>query len=281
MTIPMRKRKGEVMSRIRNYSIQTIPWRLLAVSLAALLAAACSQQPVRESSESSTSSAAATVKMVPAGQDNSGFLQDYSKLEPHPTIEGAQTYVNPDELNDLNDYVAMIVDPVEVYIASDGDPASISEEGLAAVTGYFQYAITSAVADAFPIVDEPNPLALRLRSALVGVDVGEGPAAVEISEETGEALARSINVSEVIVEFELVDSESGEVIAAAVDTAKLGSGAEVGTTHFSRMERFEAAKAAFDEWASRLRDFLDAEHEIEGGPDEERASESYQPYGPS
>jgi len=274
----MRKRKGEVMSRMWNYSRPTVPWRLLAATLTILLTAACSQQPA---SESSGSSAAASVKVVPAGQDTSGFLQDYSKLEPHPTIEGAETYENPDPLNDLNDYIAMIVDPVEVYVASDGDPASISDEGLEAVTGYFQYAITSAVADAFPIVDEPNPLALRLRSALVGVDTGEGAAAGETSEETGEALTRSINVSEVIVEFELVDSESGEVIAAAVDTAKLGSGAEVGTTHFSRMERFEEAKLAFDEWASRLREFLDAEHEIEGAPEEERTRESYQPYGPS
>jgi len=276
MTTPMMKREGEVMSRTRNYSIQTIPWRLLAASLAALLAAACSPQPA---DESSTSGAAATVKMVPAGQDNSGFLQDYSKLEAHPTIEGAQTYVNPDELNDLNNYVAMIVDPVEVYIASDGDPASISEEGLEAVTGYFQYAITSAVADAFPIVDEPNPLALRLRSALVGVDVGEEAASGDMPE--GEALDHPINISEVMVEFELVDSESGEVIAAAIDTEKLGSGADVGATHFSRMESFAEAKEAFDEWASRLRDFLDAEHEIEGGPDEQRADESYQPYDPS
>lgn len=275
----MMKRKREVMSRIRNYTMQAFPWRLAASSLAILLAAACSQQPAGDSSSSGASSTAAAVKTVPQGQERSGFLKDYSKLEPHPSIEGAETYVNADAISGLKSYVAMIVDPVEIYIYSDGDPASLDEEGLEAVRGYFQYAIKSAVSDAFPVVTEPSPLALRLRSALVGVDVGEESAGEDIPE--GEALAHPINISEVIVEFELVDSESGEVIAASIDTAKLGSGAEVGATHFSRMERFDEAKEAFDEWAGRLRDFLDAEHEIEGGPDEERADESYRPYDPS
>ncbi len=263
------------MSTIRNYSTRKVVWCLLSAVLVAVLVVACSQQPA---STSSTTGSAPAAKRVPAGQDNSGFLTDYSNLDPHPTIEGALTYIHPDKLQGLRNYVAMIVDPVEVYVVSDGDPSSIPEESLSTLTGYFQYAITSAVADVFPIVDEPNPLALRLRSALVGVDVGEGAIGGELSDETAQPLARSINISDVIVEFELVDSESGEVIAAAVDNATLGSGAQVSATHFSRMERFEAAKSAFDEWAGRLRDFLDAAHEIEGGEDEERANESYQPY---
>ncbi len=263
------------MLTIRNYSTRKVVWCLLSAALVSVLAVACSQQPAIPSS---TAGSAPAAKTVPAGQDNSGFLTDYSKLEPHPSIEGALTYVNPDKLQGLRNYVAMIVDPVEIYVVSGVDPSSISEEGATALTGYFQYAIASAVADAFPIVDEPNPLALRLRSALIGVAVGEGVGGGGLSDEAAEPLAQSLNIDAVVVEFELVDSETGEVIAASVDKATLGSGAQVSATHFSRMERFEAAKAAFDEWAGRLRDFLDDAHEIEGGEDEERANESYQPY---
>ena len=263
------------MSRTKNYSTRNVIWRLLFAPLVALLILACSQDSDPTLGEAG---GVLAVKTVPAGQGNSGFLTDYSNLEPHPTIEGAQTYASPDKLRGLNSYVAMIVDPVEIYVVSDADPSSIPEEGLSALRGYFQYAITSAVADAFPIVDEPSPLALRLRSALVGVDVSEGAIEGELSDETAEPLAQSIIIGDVTVEFELVDSVSGEVIAAAVDSATLGSGAQISATHFSRMERFEAAKSAFDEWAGRLRDFLDEVHEIEGGEDEERANESYQPY---
>jgi hypothetical protein len=247
----------------------------VAILLPALLAVGCAPQ---EPATTTTKTTMAAVKKMPAGQDNSGFLKDYSKLQSHPTVEGAKTYAHPDEMKGLRRYVAMVVDPVQLYVATDADPSSLPEEGAAAVAEYFQYAITDAVAEAFPIVDEPGPLVLRLRSALVGVDVGGEVAAGEMPDETAKPLAQAINIGGVIVEFELVDSVSGEVIAAAVDEATLGSGAQIGATHFSRMERFEAAKEAFDEWAGRLRDFLDAEHEIEGGADEERVSKSYRPY---
>ena len=39
----------------------------------------------------------------------------------------------------------------------------------------------------------------------------------------------------------LVDSETGESIAAAVDKANLGAGADVGTENFSRIGRFNEA----------------------------------------
>ncbi len=91
-------------------------------------------------------------------------------------------------------------------------------------------------------------------------------------------LQRAIVIDEVGVELELVDSETGERIAAAVDKTNLGAGAAVGAENFSRMERFNEAKEAFDGWAERVRDFLDSEHQL-SGEDAERASQSYRPYG--
>ena len=43
-------------------------------------------------------------------------------------------------------------------------------------------------------------------------------------------------------------------------------------------EKSLAARAAFDEWAARLKNFLDSAHEIKGD-DAKRVDESYQPYG--
>ena len=78
--------------------------------------------------------------------------------------------------------------------------------------------------------------------------------------------------------MELVDSETGERIAAVVDRTNLGAGAEVGAENFSRLEKFAAAREAFDEWASRLRLFLDSAHEL-SGEDAARADKAYKPYG--
>ncbi len=256
-------------------SQNAIHWCVLVATSFLVLSAGCApEQPPQE-----TAPTGLAVKSVPASAENAGFLGDYSKLTPDPDLGGeVVSYVNPDEMKDLHRYVAIIVDPVEVYLVSDADPSHLPDNGATAAVEYFQYAIRSAVSDAFPLVDDPGPLVLRLRSALVGVDVGGEVAAEDHGEGSGEALERAVNVSDVIAEFELVDSVSGEVIAAAVDKAHLGEAAEIGATHFSRMERFDAAQEAFDTWAEGLRAFLDSKHEL-GEEDAQRAAEAYSPYG--
>jgi hypothetical protein len=83
---------------------------------------------------------------------------------------------------------------------------------------------------------------------------------------------------QVTTEMELVDSETGERIAAMVDQEALGQGAEIGSLSFSKQERWAAAREAFDEWAHRVRFFLDASHEL-SPEDAKRALQSYRPYG--
>ena len=220
------------------------------------------------------------VKRMQTGQQFSGFLGDYTGLEPNPNLEGeALTYVNPDEMKGLRSYVAIIVDPVEVYVATDADDSLIPQRAREAVANYFKHALVGALSDLYPVVDSPGPLVLRLRAAVVGVDLGGDVAPMDKAlADASNPLQRAIVIDEVGVELELVDSETGERIAAAVDKMNLGAGAEVGAENFSRLERFNEAKEAFDGWAERVRDFLDAEHQLTG-EDAERASQSYRPYG--
>jgi len=223
----------------------------LAAGLLLSFAAGCSRPPQ------------ASVKKIPAGKEFAGFLSDYSKLKPNPRFEGkALTYAQADAQKSLRRYVAMMVDPVEVYLASDADEAKVEETVRSAVARYFEAALVKAVSDAYPVVSEKGPLVLRLRAAIVGVDSGS---------------AKMMNITKVGVEMELLDSETGEQIAAAVDREPLGSGSEVGSAEFTREERFRAAREAFDGWASRLREFLDSEHEL-SKEDADRADKSYRSY---
>jgi hypothetical protein len=135
---------------------------------------------------------------------------------------------------------------------------------------YFQSAIVNAVDDAFPVVQSPGPLVLRLRSALIGVDVG--------APTDDKTFDHAVNIGKVGVEFELVDSETGEQIAAGVDRENLGDGAMVGSASFSHEEKFRAATQAFDGWASRLRTFLNSAEEL-SPEDAARTDKSYRPYG--
>jgi hypothetical protein len=219
------------------------------------------------------------VKRMQANQEYSGFLKDYSKLAANSDLEGAvKTYVNTDAQKNLHRYVAVIVDPVEVYLASSADDAKLPEKTRAAAANYFRAALIHAVSDAFPAVDEPGPLVLRLRTAIIGVDVGGSVAAADKPLDAAEAVDIAANIGKVGVEAELVDSVTGEVIAAAVDREPLGDGAEIAAGNITRNEKSLAARQAFDEWASRLRTFLNRAHELKGD-DVRRADESYRPYG--
>ena len=246
---------------------KSLSWLAIALSLL-VVAAGCGEAPE------------SAVKRMEPGQEFSGFLGDYTALKPDPDIEGEMlTYVSADAMKNLRRYIACIVDPVEVYVDTEADPSLVPDLGREAVANYFRHALVDAVSDAYPVVDSPGPLVLRVRAAIVGLDVGGEVAPLELpSGESVETLGRAITIEKVGVEVELVDSESGERIAAAVDRANLGTGAEVGVENFSRTERYQEAKEAFDEWAGRLREFLDSQHELTG-EDAERAVESYAPYG--
>jgi len=238
------------------------PWKnrfeCFASILMIAMAVGCSKPQTTEEA------AAPPVKKIPAGAQFSGFLKDYSALKPNPAVEGEMlTYVSADAKKNLRSYFAIVVDPIEVYVATDADEKQVNDDRRKALTNYFQHALANAVSDAFPMVEKPGPLTLRLRAAVVGVDVGGQNGA--------------LNIGKVGVEMELVDSETGERIAAAVDRASLGAGAEVGAVNLSRDEKAAAAREAFDEWASRLRAFLDSAHELKG-EDLEKADKSYKPY---
>jgi hypothetical protein len=196
---------------------------------------------------------------MPAGQEFSGFLSTYANLKPNPEFESTVSYVSQDPLKNVHKYVAVIVDPPVVYLATDADVKALPDRGRTALTEYYQHAITEAVEDAFPIVQASGPLVLRLRSAIIGVDVGPAVAADQKNEKS---LDRAINIGRVGTEIEFVDSETGQQIAAAVDRQNLGKGAMLGSADFSREEKFRAATQAFDGWAKRLRDFLDSAHQL-------------------
>ncbi len=213
-------------------------------------------------------------KTVAADQEFAGFLSTYANLKSNPNFENTKSYVTSDPAKNIHRYIAVIVDPPEVYVSTNIDQNAISERGVAALREYFQNAITNSVADAFPVVQSSGPLVLRLRSAIVGVDVGS-PSASDSTDRN--ALQRHLNIGKVGVEVELLDSETGEQIAAAVDRENLGKGAEVGSVSFSREEKFRAATEAFDEWAARLREFLDSAHEL-SPQDVERVEATNFPY---
>lgn len=223
-----------------------------------------------------TRQASVGLKRLPPGAENAAFLSSYANLKPNARFESTQSFVKQDDAKNIHKYFAVMIDPVEVYVATNADTSKMPDRGRTALTAYFQHAITRAISDAFPVVHEPGPLVLRLRTALIGVDVGPD---IPADQRSGtEGFERALDIGKVGVEIELVDSVTGEQIMAAIDRQNLGSGATVGSESFSREQKYAAAKEAFDGWAGRLRGFLDYAHEL-SSEEVQRTLESYQPYG--
>lgn len=260
--------------------------RILGAALSLVVAVGCARQQTQTTSTSTsqpastdTAEPAIEVKKMPAGKEFSGFLKDYSNLKPNPNLDGtALTFVSNDAQKNLHRYIAVIVDPVQVYLASDVDESKLPDKAKGVGARYFHNALEGAVGSAFPIVSQPGPLVLRLRSAIVGVDVGGEVPAAEKAADADNSLDRAVNIGKVGVEMELVDSQTGEQIAAMVDRDNLGGGAEIGAVNFSLGEKWAAARDAFDGWAKRVRDFLDSADEL-SPEDAKRADQSYRPYG--
>src|SRR5215510_2369211 len=115
----------------------------------ALLAGCAQEQPKPTGEAKPAAESKASLKRMEPGKEFSGFLQDYSKLKPNAKLGGdALTYVNPDKMKSLHRYVAIIVDPVQVYVSSAADPSLIPDSGRGAVAKYFEHALVEAVSDA-------------------------------------------------------------------------------------------------------------------------------------
>ena len=203
--------------------------------------------------------------------------EELRKPQAHPGEGSELGYASTDAQKNLHKYIACVIDPVEIYLASDADDAKLTDTARSAVTEYFRAALVKSVSNAYPVVDQPVPLVLRLRAAVVGVDFG-GKAAGDTGADKDQGLAYAVNIGKVRVEMELLDSETGEQIAALVDKENLGNGAEIGSVNLTRSEKWAAAREAFDGWAARVRDFLNVETGL-SPEDAERADKSYLPYG--
>src|SRR4051812_25296168 len=135
----------------------------VGVALWLVAGASCAHQSQTRNGEMASNAASASeevaLKKIPAGKEFSGFLKDYSPLKPNPNLDGnAFTFVRSDEGKNLHKYIAIIVDPVQVYLASDADESKLPEKAPGAGARYFHKALAGAVSSAFPVVDQPGPL---------------------------------------------------------------------------------------------------------------------------
>ena len=177
----------------------------------------------------------------------SGFLSDYSTLRKNPNFDGSYVYVNPKL--PLKNYNKFIVTRTEVRLSKKGKKHNPDPKKLAELTKYTQSKIIEELEKSgYDIVTKPGPGTLVLRTAITDVDTATilaniHPAMIIMGTGLGGASA----------EFEATDSQSGEVVAAAIEEQK-------GERGFAGLTKYGNAENVIDRWAKRIAIRMDKEH---------------------
>jgi uncharacterized protein DUF3313 len=188
----------------------------------------------------------------------SGFLGDYEGFVPGP--EGIDLVWRKPGL-DLSSYDKVLIERAVVYLDKDSLERAIDPTELKQLTDYFEQALVAALKGAYPIVAEPGPGVLRVRTAITNLKAGSPvthgttsiiPVGFVASAVNAAITGTHFGVGEATIEAEFLDGATGERLAAAVDR-KVGRKIQFG----SGFAKWGHVKSAFDFWAKRLRQRLD------------------------
>ncbi len=138
----------------------------------------------------------------------SGFLSDYSRMEPIPAFDNAIGRKAPDEV--LRKYDKFIIEKVIVRPAPDADEFPIPPEKVAVVTEFARSELARRLSERYTVVATPGPGVLRLRAAIT--DIQER---THILLKVKERL-QGYWPGGAAIEMEAVDSQTGKEVIAAV-----------------------------------------------------------------
>lgn len=199
---------------------------------------------------------AALVAAAGAAQGTpSGFLEDYSELKPREGDGSMLVYRKAEGA--LAGYDAFIIDPVLVYFPPVAKGHGVAPDQLKDLADTFRAEVVEELEEhGYRVTDQPGPGVLRVRAAITDVDPA-GPAANVAAKAGGVALGvpliPSLDIGSAAIEAEMLDSVTGERLAAVMD-AKRGRR----FLSFKRsVERWGDAKSAFRAWAKEWRELLD------------------------
>jgi len=177
-----------------------------------------------------------------------GFLKDYSKLEPHPDIDGRHRYINPNM--NAGDYSKFIVDPVVLSLSEKGKGRGIDQKDLNEQVTFFHQKIVEELEQGYQVVSSPGPGVARVRVAITDIDKTNPLLNIHPGTKlTGAGLGGAG------MEAELVDSVTSRTIAAAIDNQK-GSRLSL----VAGLKWFGHAQAVMETWAEDLKKFIDQAH---------------------
>jgi hypothetical protein len=186
----------------------------------------------------------------------SGFLGDYSQLQPAPDREGVMLYI--DKSADFRPYTKLMLDPVQVLVVPVPEQPPPPREIVLRIGAQFRASLLRALAPDYQMVDAPGPDVLRVRSAITGLQAAKPEASgvdyipIKAIYNVGrEAVSTGPRVAEIRAELEVIDPRGKRVVAATATRKgdqKLPQGEQI---------TWESLPPITDYWAQNFRTRLD------------------------
>jgi len=171
------------------------------------------------------------------GITRSGFLGDYSDLAISDENKGVLVYLKSPGI--LESYDKFIVDPIEVFLHARSEADSSGSAEVQELANFFRNELIEEIEKGgYQVVQQPGAGVARFRGAITDVRPGAG-----------------LDVGVASVEVELLDSQTRERVAAAMDSKR-------GRRFFNPkgQTKWGDAKKSFREWAEGFRRALDKAH---------------------
>jgi hypothetical protein len=183
------------------------------------------------------------------------FLKNYDELQPGGEGEALMRYVDPEA--DFSRYDKIKLDPVMVWTRSKSGLSALPAEEVQSLVDHLDASLRESLARDYSLVERPGPGVMRLRVAITEADgapavmgtvSGAGPGAHLIQGARKLATGTSTFVDRAGVEAELLDSQTDERLAAAIDRRVVQTSAE----------SWDDINQMFDFWADKLAERLKA-----------------------
>ena len=197
----------------------------------------------------------------------SGFLTDYSMLESRPGAATERIYIKPGAIDMLASYNAVMVDQPEVFMSADSKYAGAKPDHLKQLSDSLRSVLVERLeAGGYKTVDEPGPGVVYLRMAMTELYLKKKkrrllaytPVGAVVHATTKLAtrdLWKKIDIVELNVEAEFLDSQSSDILAAAV--MERGARKDKAAGQKQELVSWEALDATMQTFGERVRCNLD------------------------
>jgi hypothetical protein len=197
-----------------------------------------------------------TTHQVRGSVEESGFLKDYSQLQPGTGDEAKLLYIAP--AVNWAKYTRVYIEPIELWHSEDPDSklGKLSQEKQQMLVNYFHTALNNSLSKDYTIVDQAGPGVLVVHGAVTEAKKSRPvsnlistiyPMGMALSLAKQVIFGTGLGVGECQVEAELLDGQSSQRLAAAVDRR---AGTKALRTKFNGT--FGDVKLCMDYWSQRL-----------------------------